>query len=177
MRTLLAAICLALGLFLSAPQAQAQNPAADKQQIEAIVEAFRVAIIDKDVDSFMKLFLHEDITWAGVTTDGSLARINAEIKDPNAPRPMKYFNSKPRKFIEGIAKSPSRKEETFDSVHIDSDGDVAQVWFDYTFVENGHKNNWGKESWQMVRTASGWKIAAVIWSMELNPVPPPARAQ
>ncbi|WP_313171473.1 YybH family protein [Massilia oculi] len=175
MRTALAASCLALGLFLSAPQALAQNPAADKQQIEAIVEAFRVAIIEKDIDSFMKLFLHEDITWSGVMSDGSLARINAEIKDPNAPRPMKYFNGKPRKFIEGIAKSPSRKEETFDSVHIDSDGDVAQVWFDYTFVEDGHKNNWGKESWQMVRTASGWKIAAVIWSMEDNPVPPPAK--
>lgn len=177
MRTNLAASCLALGLFLSEPQALAQNPAADKQQIEAIVEAFRVAIIDKDPESFMKLFLHEDITWSGVMTDGSLARINAEIKDPNAPRPMKYFNSKPRKFIERIAKNPARLEETFDTVHIDSDGDVAQVWFDYAFVEDGHKNNWGKESWQMVRTASGWKIAAVIWSMEDNPVPPPARAK
>lgn len=26
----------------------------------------------------------------------------------------------------------------------------------------------------MVRTADGWKIAAVVWSQELNPTPPPA---
>ena len=173
MRTVLAASCLAVGVFLSAPQALAQNPAADKQQIEAIVETFRMAIINKDPDNFMKLFLHEDITWSGVMTDGSLDRINATIKDPGAPRPQKYFNSKPRKFIERIAKDPARLEETFDIVRIDSDGDVGQIWFDYAFVENGHKNNWGKESWQMVRTATGWKIAAVIWSMEDNPVAPP----
>lgn len=173
MRTVLAASCLAVGLFLSAPQALAQHPAADKQQIEAIVETFRMAIINKDPESFMKLFLHEDITWSGVTNDASLARINAGIKDPDAPRPRKYFSSKPRKFIEGIAKDPARLEETFDTMRIDSDGDVAQVWFNYTFVENGHKNNWGKESWQMVRTTTGWKIAAVIWSMEFNPEPPP----
>lgn len=175
MRSALAASCLAIGLFLSTAQAGAANPAADKQQIEAIVEAFRMAIIDKDQERFMQLFLHENITWSGVMSDASLARIHAGIKDPDAPRPMKYFNGTPRKFIEGIAKSPSRKEETFDTMRIDSDGDVAQVWFDYTFVEDDHKNNWGKESWQLVRTASGWKIAAVIWSMEDNPAPPPAR--
>ena len=176
MKSLFVASCLVIGLSLSTPlPALAQNPAADKQQIEAIVETFRMAIINKDPDSFMKLFLHEDITWSGVMSDGSLERINASIKDPAEPRPKKYFNSKPRKFIEGIAKRPARLEETFDTIRIDSDGDVAQVWFDYTFVEDGHKNNWGKESWQMVRTATGWKIAAVIWSMEDNPVPAPAQ--
>lgn len=171
MRSLLAASCLALSLLLSAPPALAQPSAADKQQIEAIVESFRMAIINKDPDSFMKLFLHEDITWTGVMSDASLARINAGIKDPAAPRPMKYFNGKPRKFIERIAKNPARLEETFDSIRIDSDGDVAQVWFDYAFVEDGRKNNWGKESWQMVRAPTGWKIAAVIWSMDDTPAP------
>jgi len=176
MRSLLAASCLALGLLMSAPQyAGAHNPAADKQQIEAIVESFRMAIINKDQDSFMKLFLHEDITWSGVMTDGSIDRYHASLKDPKAKRPPKYFVGKPRKFIEGIAKRADRTEETFDSIHIDSDGDVAQVWFDYTFVRDGYKQNWGKESWQMVRTDTGWKIAAVIWSMEENQVPPPPK--
>lgn len=176
MRPLFAASCLAIGLLLSAPRyALAYDPAADKQQIGAIVEAFRMAIINKDQDSFMKLFLHEDITWSGVVSDGDLDRFHASLTDPTAKRPPKYFIGKPRKFIEGIIKNPSRSEETFDSVHIDSDGDVAQVWFDYTFVRNGHKQNWGKESWQMVRSDSGWKIAAVIWSMTENPVPPPTQ--
>lgn len=176
MKRIFAAACLALGLFWSAaPQAGAQNRAADKQQIEGIVDRFRTALINKDKDSFMKLFLHENVTWTGTFTDASLDRFQAQRKDPDKPRPPKYFNSSPLKFIEGIAKSPNRREETFDNVRIDSDGDVAQVWFDYAFLVDGYKQNWGKESWQMVRTESGWKIAAVVWSMEDNPEPPPKK--
>lgn len=170
MKTIFAAACLASSLFFSFQQhARAQAPAADRQQIEAIVETFRTAIINKDKDSFMKLFLHENITWSGVTTDASLEHLYASRKDPKLPRPRKYFNGNPRTFIEGIAKSTSRKEETFENVRIDSDGEVAQVWFDYSFIDGGEKQNWGKESWQMVRTESGWKIAAVVWSMEFGP--------
>ena len=73
---------------------------------------------------------------------------------------------------DSFMKNPARVEETFDNVRIDSDGDVAQVWFDYSFNEAGYKANWGKESWHMVRTGDGWKINSVIWSMEFNPVPP-----
>jgi hypothetical protein len=45
----------------------------------------------------------------------------------------------------------------------------------YTFMEGSYRANWGKESWQLVRTENGWKIASVIWSQELNPTPPPKR--
>ena len=172
MKTLFAAACLAFGLFLSAPSdAAAPAPAQDRQQIEAIVETFRKAIIAKDKDGFLQLFLHENVTWTGVTTDASLERLYASREDPKQPRPPKYFNSSPRKFIERIARNSARLEETFENVRIDSDGEVAQVWFDYSFIDDGHKQNYGKESWQMVRTESGWKIAAVVWSMEFAPAP------
>ena len=108
-----------------------------------------------------------------MTTDKSLARINADKPDPKMPDLKKlYATGNPGKFIDGIVKNPARVEETFDNVRIDSDGDVAQVWFDYSFNEAGYKANWGKESWHMVRTGDGWKINSVIWSMEFNPVPP-----
>jgi len=172
MKTRFAAACLASSLLFSfQPPAWAQAPATDRQQIEGIVETFRTSIINKDQDSFMKLFLHENVTWSGVTTDASLEHLYATRPDPKLPRPRKYFNGNPRTFIEGIAKSRNRKEETFENVRIDSDGEVAQVWFDYSFIDDGKKQNWGKESWQMVRTESGWKIAAVVWSMEFGPPP------
>lgn len=171
MTSLFAASALALGLLLAAPQALAQTPAADKQQIDAIVETFRSAIIKKDTASFMKLFLHEGITWTGVITDASIERMYANRPDPKLKRPAKYKNSSPRSFIESIATDPEQLEETFANVRIDSDGDVAQVWFDYSFVVGKNKQNWGKESWQMVRTDSGWKIAAVVWSMEFDSTP------
>jgi hypothetical protein len=174
MKNLLAAACLTTGLLLSFPQhAFAQSPGNGKQEIESIVETFRTALIKKDTATFMRLFLREDITWTGVFTDASVDRFYAKRKDPKAPRPPKFFSASPRKFIEGIASDVAPLEETFSNVRIDSDGEVAQVWFDYNFMVGDYKQNWGKESWQLVRTDAGWKIAAVVWSMEANPVPPP----
>jgi len=174
MKSVLATLCLATGLLLSAPSpALAQTHPDDQRQIEAIVETFRTAIIDKDVERFMTLFLHEDITWTGTTSRATIARIAAAEKDSKRPLPKKYFNGKPRKFIEGIAKDKEALAETFENVRIDSDGEVAQVWFDYSFMVGSFRQNWGKESWQMVRTDSGWKIAAVVWSMTFEPDPPP----
>lgn len=145
-----------------------------KTQIAQVVETFRTAIINKDEETFLKLFLKVDITWAGVTTDASIERLYATRPKPEMKRPSKTFTSSPRRFISSLAKAKVEVAETISNVRIDSDGEVGQVWFDYTFVYGSYKENWGKESWQMVRTADGWKIAAVVWSQELNPTPPPA---
>jgi hypothetical protein len=169
-----ALVCSALAAF-AAPSYAASEPG-DREKIEKIVETFRVAIIKKDKDSFMKLFYSETIPWIGVTTDKSLARENANKPKPDMPDLKKIFGSSgPKKFIEGIVKSPEKSEEKFENVRIDSDGDVAQVWFDYSFNHDGYKGNWGKEAWHLVRTDNGWKISSVIWSMEFNPEPPPKR--
>lgn len=81
----------------------------------------------------------------------------------------------PRSFIERIAARNNRSEETFDNVRIDTDGEVAQVWFDYVFKLDDYAANWGKEAWQLVRTDAGWKIVSIIWSTEFNPAPPPRK--
>ena len=163
---------LVLTLSLAFPLgAAAQDTAGHRQQIDAVVTAFRLAIVNKDVPGFMRLFLREDITLVGVYTDGSVARYNASLTEPTQPRGVKTSGGTPRKFIESIARAPEPRTETFENVRIDTDGDVAQVWFDYRFMVGDYANNWGKESWQLVRTEAGWKISAVSWSAEENPVP------
>ncbi|RZJ82774.1 MAG: hypothetical protein EOO64_07310 [Massilia sp.] len=93
----------------------------------------------------MRLFLHEDVTWVGVDTDASMARERATLKDPKQVLP-KIMRSTPRKFIENIARTPEARSETFENVRIDTDGDIAQVLFDYSFMRDNFRNNWGKES-------------------------------
>lgn len=170
---LTAALCMAL-FAGTPPHAFAENPAESRQKIAAVVKAFGKALADKDKEGFMRLFLREDITWVGVYTDGSVARYRASQKDPKEPSP-KTESSTPRKFIEKIVRAPEARTETFENVRIDTDGEMAQVLFDYSFMVGDYRNNWGKESWQMVRTENGWKIAAVIWSAEENPQPPPKK--
>ena len=172
MRVALHAAVLAASLFVSAPQsAFAQGPASNREQIEEVIDTFGKAIVNKDVAGFMKLFLREDIAWTVVYTDDSVGRYNAGLKDTKTPLATKVQRASPRAFIESIARSREVKSETFSNVRIDTDGEVAHVWFDYTFMTGNYKNAWGKEGWQLVRTDAGWKIAAVTWSAEENPIP------
>jgi len=175
MYRLLAMVLLLGGVATSPQYAVAQTAdGSDKVQIERVIETFRAALVNKDEEAFLRLFLKEDITWTGVTTDASIERMYANRPKPEMKRPFKFFNSSPREFIGFVVKNKEKIDETISNVRIDSDGDVAQVWFDYNFVSGSYKENWGKESWQMVRTGDGWKIAGVVWSQELNPTPRPS---
>lgn len=165
------ALCV---LIFSSQRVHAQDTES-KTQIENVIERFRAAIINKDEEGFLKLFLKEDITWIGVTSDASIARLYANRPNPALKPPRKIRDSSPRQFIKLIAADKAKTDEPISNVRIDSDGDVAQVWFDYSFLSGDYKENWGKESWQMVRTEDGWKIAAVVWSQEINPEPAPKK--
>ena len=174
MKQLLAAALAACAMAAWSAPSFAATIEQDREKIQNVVETFRVSLIQKDPETFMKLFLKSDIAWIGVVTDKSLARDIASKRDPNMPDPSKLFiGDNPKDFIDRISKNKVAIEETFDNVRIDTDGDVAQVWFDYAFVKASYKQNWGKESWHLVNTKDGWKISSVIWSMEFNPVPPP----
>jgi ketosteroid isomerase-like protein len=174
MKNVLAAACLCLGMAAlpHAAMAQQSQSSSGKQEIERVIETFRTAIINKDKDAFLKLLLREDIPWVGVNSDAAVKLIAARINTNKAPDKLSSRGSA-RSFIEDIVSDKTRREETFDNVRIESDGEVAQVWFDYSYNIGSYKANWGKESWQLVRTADGWKIVSVIWSMDFNPVPRP----
>jgi hypothetical protein len=153
------------------------KPVSDKDQIKSIVETFRTSILNKDKDAFLKLFYSDTIPWLGVTTDKSLKMLHDRKTDVSKPDPLKiYADDTPTKFIEGVVTHPTiRIEEKFSNVRIDTDGNIAQVYFDYAFSAEAYKVNWGKESWQLLHTADGWKISSVIWSMEMNPDLPKAK--
>ncbi|WP_457095634.1 nuclear transport factor 2 family protein [Lysobacter sp. P5_B9] len=138
-------------------------------QIPAVIEAFRTAIITRDQPAFERLFLHEHITWQPVTSDAALQRIRQ--KAPTAQKLKVDANRTPYSFIAGIVASKNSSEETFDNVKIDTDGDLASVVFDYAFLSNGKETNHGKEAWHLLRTQDGWKIASVVWSVNLKPAP------
>ncbi|NHZ35868.1 nuclear transport factor 2 family protein [Massilia rubra] len=157
-----------------AATATATTPKADIAALENVVETFRVAVIKKDKPAFMGLLYSPTIAWIGVTTDNSVNMIDAMRKDQSKPGFKKVSGTgSATEFIDHIVESEQRIEETVDKLRIDSNGDIAQVWFDYSYVRDGYKQNWGQEAWHLVRTDAGWKINSVIWSMEFNPVPPP----
>ena len=136
-------------------------------QIQEVIEVFRTSIINRDQAAFKRLFLHPGITWQSVKSDEALRRVRQ--KSPTASKLTVDTTKTPSSFIAGIVADKDRSEETFDNVKIDTDGDIASVHFDYAFLRNGKETNHGQEAWHLLRTPDGWKIASVIWSINLKP--------
>ncbi len=67
--------------------------------------------------------------------------------------------------IDAAIATQEPREASFTHVSIDTDGEIASVSFDYSFLAGGKKINWGKEMWQLVRTEKGWKIFSVVYTI------------
>lgn len=150
---------LALALPVNSSAAQSVN---DEPEIQLLIDQFRESIVEKDKGKFLATFLHNSVTWQAATSD---KRHTLEIKSDPEARKVSYDPSDtPESFIDGIVKSQANIEETFSGVEIDSDGTVASVAFNFEFLVDGQATNVGREYWLLVKTATGWKIAAVTWS-------------
>jgi hypothetical protein len=73
-------------------------------------------------------------------------------------------------FARFIETSKGAIEEKFYNVKITQDTNVAWVMFDYEFLIDGKAQNYGVETWQMMKvTGDKWKIASVMWTMNHPP--------
>ena len=163
-QALLPALCFALA---GSQTALARSPAnSDIAAVRQVVESFRTSLINKDKQTYMSLFFSdkpEDIGWQFVSEDTRLVHIRKTKPDAIKARqiPGNNFIS----LIDGAIATKEPREETFSNVSIDTDGEIASVSFDYTFLANGTTTNWGKEMWQLVRTENGWKIFSVVYTI------------
>lgn len=144
------------------PCVASADPASDKREILVVVDAFRNAIVDKDRQAFLDLFLHEGVTWQSVMSEEDFRLEKA--RNRHATRATHQPDRSPAQFIQGIVDNPVAIEETFENALIDTDGAAASVAFDFEFLRNGKAVNLGREYWLLVRTDAGWKIASVVWS-------------
>ena len=137
----------------------------DHPESRAVIESFRTSIIERDKPRFLALFVQPDLPWQSVLGDSSLAQL--KVKRPEAIKARYKPDKNPTAFIDSIVKSEKRSEETFDNIRIDADADIAAVSFDYAFLSDGKKTNWGQESWLLVRTEAGWKITTLAYSINV----------
>lgn len=148
------------------PALAAHNDPGDVAAIREVVEAFRTSIIKKDKATFVDLFYSdkpEHVTWQFVDDDARVAQLKKFA--PEARKVFRWPENNYLSFIDEIVKAGSEStEEIFRDIIIDTDGEVASVNFDYSFLLDGREKNRGREMWHLVRTEDGWKIISVIWS-------------
>lgn len=153
MRLLLAVI---LAASLAAPAR-----AADTDAIRQVVQQFQSAIVARDGKTLGSLFVQDGGSWLSVLDDAAYAA--AKARNPAAKKSMA---STWQKFADFVQRSDKPVEERFHDVRIDTNGTVASVWFDFDFLVDGKVTNHGSETWQLVRTDDGWKIQAMLYSVD-----------
>jgi hypothetical protein len=132
----------------------------DEAAIRLVLGRFGAAIISRNRGAFADLALSDTISFASAVDSAVLARIRG--RRPGATR---YEIGSWLAFVDFIAASPVALEERFSNIVVRNDGTVASLWFDYAFVEHGAVSNQGHETWSLLNTAGGWKIASVTWSV------------
>lgn len=158
-------------LLISNSAQAAQDNQTDKKAIAAIVETFRISLINKDKETFKSLFYSNDIPWIAVFSD---EMVNAKrTKKPDYPRTANFGKfGAPEKMISDT----EQQEEKMWNIKIDTDGYLGTVHFNYSDHINGYKRAWGTEAWDLVKEDAGWKIVSVKFVVTENPEPAPEKA-
>jgi SnoaL-like domain len=146
----------ALLLLTTVPCVAQDSP---KAQVQQVVDRFQTSLKAKDTQALSALFLPESKAW--ITTLGEPSFTNVKAKHPEVTR---YKSGSLQEFTDFVGKAKVSVEERFHHVRIETDGSVASVYFDFEFLMDGKVGNHGAETWQLVRTDQGWKIAAMLYS-------------
>jgi len=131
----------------------------NKTDIQHVMEAFHQAVVAHDGGRVASLFVAEGSTWFNVLSDEAFAA--ARAKTPTA---SKVRHSSFAEFSKFVSSSTSALNPQHTNVQIQSDGTIASVYFDFVFLIDGKPENRGSETWQLVKAADGWKIAAITYS-------------
>jgi hypothetical protein len=149
-----------IGLAHAGTQAEPDG-AASRAQIQRVVDTFRTAIIAKDKGALSSLFMPTGTSWMMVIGDELYQRMKTMRPGVTKIKPGSY-----QEFVDSIGAIHQRIEERFSNLHIDTDGAVASVYFDYVFLTDNNETNRGSETWQLVNTGDGWKISALSYSID-----------
>jgi len=160
--------CAIFIVFQSTAHANNKSLHEDKKNIEAVIETFRVSLINKDKDVFIKLFYNDTVPWLGVASDKTIALAPPPKEGDRKRERTKVGGGDYLSFIDWIVSTPKAIEEKIWDVKILQDSDIASVHFKYSFHQDDNKTNWGDEAWHLVRTEQGWKIASVIYSINIK---------
>jgi hypothetical protein len=147
---------LAITIAFAAAQS---STAQDTTDITNVMDAYHQAVVAHDGKKLAALFVPEGGAWFNVLSDQAYAA--AKAKDPNAVkiRPGS-FNA----FVKLVSTTKDALDPTHTNLQIHTDGTIATAYFDFIFLVNGKPENHGSETWQFVKGADGWRIAAITYS-------------
>ena len=144
--------------------AATSNIVSDTMDVQHVLDAYHAAVLAHDGARLASLFLPQGSTWINVLSDEAYARVKA--KSPNATRVRvgSYTD-----FAKLVSSSKASLDPTHANMTIHTDGTVASVYFDFIFLVDGKETNRGSETWVLVKSDGGWRIADITYSSNPRP--------
>jgi len=137
----------------------AENHASDEAAIEKVMADFHAAVVAHDGQRVASLSVAEGSTWFNVLSDEAFAAAKEKSRAVQKIRHSSFAD-----FARFVSSTPATLNPQHTHVQIHTDGTIASVYFDYVFLIDGKPQNQGCETWQLVKTPEGWKIAAITYS-------------
>ena len=157
---------------LVAAQSPQQEAVTQQRAVEAeirsLMSRFDTAIRAKDSKGLAALFYDGKINWKATGHPKSREFVAQATKEAIPA----LEDQGAHQLIGDPAYKALRLAENFGSPTIVSDGQLATVTFRYNFTANDQIQNWGSESWQLVKADDGWKIVNLLFSYTLSAVAP-----
>jgi hypothetical protein len=134
--------------------------AADIQAIERLLKTYTTAVTQGDKKSFEALLINDEVPFS--STDELVApHVNGEAVDTH-----RYS-----RFRKAVFESGNQYSQEFFNVHIEQDGDLAQVSLDFvtTRAKTG-KSSFGWKTLQLIKFAGQWKIVSELYTVRDTPL-------
>ena len=133
--------------------------AADTVDVQHVIDNYHAAVVAHDGSRLSQLFIPQGSMWLNVLSDDAYAR--AKAKSPSA---VKVRVGSYTDFVKLLATSKADFNPTHTHLVVNSDGTIASVYFDFSFLIDGKEQNRGSETWVLVKGTDGWRIAAITYS-------------
>jgi hypothetical protein len=157
------AVTAALALLTLLGPVSASTQQAGQDDVVAVVYRFFDGMRAKDTTALRGL-VHPSarLLGTGPTREGQL-RVEEVPMD---------------RFVQMVGSAPGTLDEKIWDPEVRIDGDLATVWTPYAFYYDGTFSHCGVDSFQLARTAEGWKIVQIADTRRTAGCPtPPAHAK
>lgn len=155
----LRALIVAAALPFLAPMAAQASVETDTRDVETLIAAYHEAVVGHDGARLQALFVPTGSAWYNALSDEALARTRQAKPDAAKLRPGSV-----QAFAAIVSTSKAQMDPRHSNMTIRSDGTIATVCFDFSFLIDGKEQNRGSESWQLVRDTGGWRIVSIVYS-------------
>ncbi|MCJ8321066.1 MAG: hypothetical protein MJK12_15610 [Colwellia sp.] len=160
-------VCISLFLISASNCFASQT---EHQAIKSIINTYQQSTEAKDKARFLTLFVDDSSPVIGVFSEETMKIRRAMVEKINKEDNKSFavtrtFLTSPTQMMDNIVSEELSTKEKIVNIKIDSDDNIAHVYFDYVFYIDNKKKNWGSQSWQLVKTVTGWKISSITYSL------------